>query len=67
MQGQGVNIVGICCVTILATVVSAACMQERREDLLRRLLDELVEVCGDIGEDAKAAAAEVHPNLSLIW
>jgi hypothetical protein len=45
----------------------AACLQERREDLLRRLLDELAEVCGDIGEDHKAAAAEVHPNLSLIW
>ncbi|KAF6264709.1 microtubule associated protein-domain-containing protein [Scenedesmus sp. NREL 46B-D3] len=41
--------------------------QERREDLLRRLLGGLAEVCGDIGEDHKAAAAEVHASLSYIW
>lgn len=42
-------------------------VQERREDLLRRLLGGLAEVCGDIGEDHKAAAAEVHASLSYIW
>eukprot|EP00878_Enallax_costatus_P027660 GHUV01029802.1.p1 GENE.GHUV01029802.1~~GHUV01029802.1.p1 ORF type:complete len:632 (+),score=237.56 GHUV01029802.1:325-2220(+) len=41
--------------------------KERREDLLRRLLAELHSVCDDIGEDVKAAAAEVHPNLVYMW
>ncbi|WIA37030.1 hypothetical protein OEZ86_014014 [Tetradesmus obliquus] len=41
--------------------------KERREDLLRSLVDGLAGVCSDIGEDAKAAAAEVHPNLPLMW
>lgn len=51
---------------------TAACalpchLQERREDLLRRLLAELHSVCDDIGEDVKAAAVEVHPNLVYMW
>lgn len=57
----------------LAYLLMALCLslhahaQERREDLLRSLVDGLAGVCSDIGEDAKAAAAEVHPNLPLMW
>jgi hypothetical protein len=42
-------------------------LQERREDLVRQLLDDLHSVCSDIGEDVKAAAAEAHPSLVYIW
>lgn len=53
-------------------VYHAACApccptQERREDLLRRLLDELSALCGDLGEDVKAAVAEVHEDLVYLW
>eukprot|EP00775_Hariotina_reticulata_P001328 gene1328-1672_t len=41
--------------------------RERREDLVRQLLDDLHSVCSDIGEDVKAAAAEAHPSLVYIW
>jgi hypothetical protein len=41
--------------------------QERREDLIRKLLDDLGAVCADLGEDVKAAVAEVHPNLVYVW
>lgn len=42
-------------------------LQERREDLLHCLLDDLHAVCDALGEDVKAAAAEVHPNLVYMW
>jgi len=42
-------------------------LQERREDLVRQLLDDLHSVCSDIGEDVNAAAAEAHPSLVYIW
>lgn len=45
----------------------SAHMQERREDLLRKLLDDLSGLCHDLGEDIKAAVTEVHPNLVYLW
>lgn len=50
-----------------APIVVSHGMQERREDLLRRLLEDLRVVCEEIGEDVKVAAAEVHPNLVYMW
>jgi hypothetical protein len=41
--------------------------QERREDLIRRQLDDLGALCADLGEEVKAAVMEVHPNLVYMW
>jgi hypothetical protein len=42
-------------------------VQERREDLIRRQLDDLGALCHDLGEDVKAAVMEVHPSLVFMW
>lgn len=44
-----------------------AAEKERREDLIRRQLDDLGALCADLGEEVKAAVMEVHPNLVYIW
>jgi hypothetical protein len=41
--------------------------QEHREDVIRKLLDELRGVCDELGESVKDAVAEVHPNLVQMW
>ncbi|KAF8065709.1 MAP65-4 [Scenedesmus sp. PABB004] len=41
--------------------------KERRGDVLRSLLSDLGDACGELGEDAKAAAAAAHPSLAALW
>jgi hypothetical protein len=41
--------------------------QERREDLLRQLVEQLSGVCAEIGEDVRLAVAEVHEHLASLW
>jgi hypothetical protein len=51
----------------LCLLLCLSCFQERREDLIRKLLDDLGGLCHDLGEDVKAAVTEVHPNLVYMW
>lgn len=53
----------ICCCVVPCCVPA----QERREDLIRRQLDDLGALCADLGEEVKAAVMEVHPNLVYMW
>lgn len=42
-------------------------LQSRREERMESMLDTLKAVCAELGEDDKAAAAEVHESLVYLW
>lgn len=41
--------------------------QERREERLGVMMQQLRAVCGEVGEEADMALAEVHESLTFLW
>jgi len=41
--------------------------QERREERLGLMMTTLRSLCTEVGEDAEASLAEVHPTLACMW
>lgn len=48
-------------------VVLPSVPQERREERLGAMMQQLRAVCVEVGEEAELALAEVHESLSFMW